>query len=285
MIKIKLSYIVKSNEVALKSILKGELSISTRLITKLKNNQNIFVNGVPVFINTTLYKGDIVEVDLEVNNETDYIAPESMTLDVLYEDDAILAVNKPSGIVVHPSCYHLNNTLANGVKAYLNNSKKVRPINRLDRDTSGIVLFAKNAYVQENIKIIEKEYIAVVQGNLEKKEGKINAPIARKEGSIMERCVDTNGQKAITNYSVVSESADFSVLKVNIETGRTHQIRVHMAYIGHPIVGDTLYGNSSYKINTQALHAFEISFVHPITHKSITIKSPEPGWLKEIFNM
>ena len=192
-------------------------------------------------------------------------------------------------MVVHPSSYHLNNTLANGVKHYLNNNKKIRPINRLDRDTSGIVMFAKNEYIQELIKndnTIQKEYLAIVTGIMEKNKGTINAPIARKEGSIMERIVDESGQEAITHYEVLDESIEMnlSLVRVILETGRTHQIRVHFTHLGHPLLGDTLYGTESNLINRQALHAWKISFIHPITKEKLIISADFPADIQNIIN-
>ena len=237
----------------------------------------IFVNNEPVTINHELKENDIVEARIDFIEDDD-IVPEKMDLDILYEDEYLLAINKASGIVVHPSSYHPNGTLANGVKDYLNNKRKIRPINRLDRDTSGVVLFAKNEYIQERFVSlkVDKEYIAIVNGTPSPLVDTINAKIARKEGSIMERCVSEAGQEAITHYTVIEEHENYSVLSVKIETGRTHQIRVHMAYIGHPIVGDTLYGQESELITRQALHSYKTSFVHPITGEEIIIRAEIP---------
>lgn len=277
MIKIKLTYPVTQEDLNLKSILRNKLKISNRLLIKLKLNHMIFVNDIPVSINHELKENDIVEVRIDFI-EDDEIVPEKMDLNILYEDEYLLAINKLPGIVVHPSSYHPNGTLANGVKYYLNNKRKIRPINRLDRDTSGVVLFAKNEYIQERFVSLEvdKEYIAIVNGTPYPLADTINAKIARKEGSIMERCVSEAGQEAITHYKVIEEHENYSVLSVKIETGRTHQIRVHMAHIGHPIVGDTLYGQESELINRQALHSYKTSFVHPITGEEIQICAEIP---------
>lgn len=237
----------------------------------------IFVNDIPISINHELKENDIVEARIEFIEE-DEITPEKMDLDILYEDEYLLAINKLPGIVVHPSSYHPNGTIANGVKYYLNNKRKIRPINRLDRDTSGVVLFAKNEYIQERFVSLEvdKEYIAIVNGTPSPFADIITAKIARKDGSIMERCVSEAGQEAITHYKVLEEHENYSVLSVKIRTGRTHQIRVHMAHIGHPIVGDTLYGTKSELINRQALHSYKTSFVHPITGEEIIIRAELP---------
>lgn len=283
MIKIKLTYIVDDEETSLKSIIRNNLKISNRLLIKLKASNNIFVNGKAVPINYKIHKNDLIEVQIEFVEEDD-ILPEKMNLDILYEDEFILAINKMPGIVVHPSSYHLSDTIANGVKYYLNNKRKIRPINRLDRDTSGIVLFAKNEYIQELFTTLDvsKEYIAIVDGFPNQVEGTINVKIARKEGSIMERCVSEAGQTAITHYKVIKTYDAYSSLSVKLETGRTHQIRVHMAFIGHPIVGDTMYGKETTLIDRQALHSYKTSFVHPITGEEISIVANLPEDMKKL---
>ncbi len=282
MIIIELKYIIneKESNKTIAYILRDKLNISARLLNKLKMNEKILVNNIPVFSNYIVKKDDIITVKIDFI-ESDNIVPEKIDLDILYEDEYILAVNKPAGMVVHPSANHLTNTLANGVKYYLNNNKKIRAINRLDRDTSGIVLFAKNEYIQEcMIKFtnIEKEYIAVTNGILKEKEGIINAPICRKEGSIMERQVSPNGQVAITKYKVEKYIDNkYTVVKLILLTGRTHQIRVHLAYLGTPVLGDILYGEGSNLIKRQALHAYSMNFIHPITKEEIKITAPLPA--------
>lgn len=282
MIKIELKYTVLKEDENKKvgNLVRDKLNISSRLLTKLKMNGKILVNRTGVFSSYIVHENDeiIVNIDFE---EEDNIASQAMNLDILYEDDYLLAINKPFGTVVHPSSNHLTNTLANGVKYYLNNKKKIRAINRLDRDTSGIVLFAKNEYIQElmitNTKI-EKEYLALAIGKLPKEKDTLSFPIARKPGSIMERIVAEEGQKAITHYNVIRyiEDKNISLVHLKLETGRTHQIRVHLAYIGNSILGDTLYGCETNLINRQALHAHKTSFIHPITKKEIKIEAPLP---------
>ncbi len=268
-------------------LLRDKMNISARLLNKLKMNEKILVNDIPVFSNFIIHTNDSVKVKLDFK-EQDYITAEKMDLKILYEDEYLLAIDKPAGMVVHPSSNHLSGTLANGVKYYLNNNKKIRAINRLDKDTSGIVLFAKNEYIQELMvkKVsIEKEYIAITNGILPEKQGIIDLPITRKEGSIMERCVSVEGQKAITLFEVLNEIENmFCLVKLNLKTGRTHQIRVHLAYMGTPILGDTLYGTASNLISRQALHAVKMSFFHPITNKHIEIIAEIPEDMKQIIN-
>lgn len=282
MIKIKLTYNVseKDNGKKVGNIIREKFRVSSRLLTKLKMNGKIQVNNINVFSSYIVRENDKIEVNIDFE-EKDNIIPEKMNLNILYEDEYILAINKIAGMVVHPSANHLNNTLANGVKYYLNNNKKIRAINRLDRDTSGIVLFAKNEYIQELMikeNSIKKEYVAIVLGKLRRESEKIIAPIARKQGSIMEREVNENGQVAITNYENIGyiNNKNISFVHVELETGRTHQIRVHMAYIGNPILGDTLYGEETDLIDRQALHAYRTTFIHPITKKEIILTAPIP---------
>ena len=208
-----------------------------------------------------------------------------MQLNIVYEDNCFLILNKPAGIAVHPSMKHYNNSIANGVKFYFEDiglHKKIRPINRLDLNTSGLVIFAKNEYVQETLskqmaeKMFQKYYIAIVEGIFEKKIGTINLPIARKENSIIERCISPMGQESITDYEVINEFDSLSVVKCHLQTGRTHQIRVHMSAIGHPLLGDTLYGTSSTLISRQALHSYKISFIHPITNQNMNFTCELP---------
>lgn len=283
-----LTHTVENDEANQKisQILRNKFNISSRLLTKLKMNQKILVNNSPVFSSHIIHENDQITVKIDFDEE-DFIVAEKFDLNILYEDEYLLAVNKPAGMVVHPSSYHLNNTLANGVKYYLNNNKKIRPVNRLDRDTSGIVVFAKNEYIQELMKndiSVQKEYITIVTGILANKKGTINKPIARKEGSIMERTVDENGQFAITHYNVLDESAEknLSLVHVTLETGRTHQIRVHFAYLGSSILGDTLYGTETNLINRQSLHAWKLSFRHPITKEKIQILADIPDDMKTV---
>lgn len=203
------------------NILRDRLKISSRLLNKLKMNEKILVNTLPVYSSYIVHENDeiIVKIDFE---EKDDIVPEEIKLSIIFEDEYFLAINKMPGICVHPSSLHPDNTLANGVKYYLNNKKKIRPINRLDKDTSGIVLFAKNEYIQEAMikNKIEKEYLAIALGIFDFKNGMINKPIARKKGSIIEREVSEEGQKSITHYEVIKESIkkDLSLVKLRLET-------------------------------------------------------------------
>lgn len=228
-----------------KEVLKEKFGISSRLYIKLRNSNHIFLNGSPIYNNTYLSTNDILEIDLDFVEDNSNIVSTKMELNILYEDKYLLILNKSPKIAVHPSISHYSISLSNGVKYYFDSidlHRKIRIVNRLDKDTSGIVTFAKNEYIQEALisqmknNIFKKEYIAILEGNLTEKSGIINAPIARKEGSIIERCINENGQNAITYYDVIKEKKDFSVVHFILETGRTHQIRVHSKFIGHPIL-------------------------------------------------
>ena len=275
----------------IRQVLKNEFNISNRLITKLKKNEFILLNGNKTYLDKSINLGDTITCNIDFNEFSENIVPVKMDLDIIYEDDGLLVINKKPGIVVHPSILHYENSLSNGVKYYFESigiKRKIRPVNRLDRDTSGLVIFAKNEYIQECLikqmmtGKFYKEYIAILEGILDKKSGTIDAPISRKENSIIERCVNPNGAKAITNFQVIDEFNNLSLVKFVLKTGRTHQIRVHSQYIGHPILGDTLYGNPSKLINRQALHCYKMSFVHPITNKQLSLIAPIPDDINKI---
>lgn len=287
-----LKYIVTSNNYKnINQILKQELNISARLQQKLIKSHHVYLNSVIVDTRSSVSLNDVISVDLNFEEESKNIISTSMALDIIYEDDCFLVLNKPAGIAVHPSILHYTDSLANGVKYYFDKiglKRKIRPINRLDLNTYGIIIFAKNEYVQECLikqmenNTFEKYYIAFVSGFFKSDIGTVCLPIARKKNSIIERCIDKSGQTAITNYKILSKYDNFSVVECHLQTGRTHQIRVHMSAIGHPLLGDTLYGTSSSLINRQALHSYKISFIHPITKQILTLSCDLPDDMKLI---
>lgn len=285
----KLEYIVNNNDSdrIVKDILLSRFQISHRLLVTLKRENSIFLNDSPTFIYHKVNVGDKITVSFSYEEDNSNIVPKKMPLDIVYEDECYIVVNKPAGIPVHPSMSHFEDSLSNGIRYYFDTiglKKKIRPVNRIDKDTSGLVVFAKNEYVQEALirqmasKDFKKEYIAIVQGYFENKKGTINKPIVRKENSIIERCVNDNGEKAITHYEVLKELTishqEISVVKCFLETGRTHQIRVHMSYIGHPLLGDDLYGGDKSLIARQALHSYKVCFIHPITKEVVSYNLP-----------
>ena len=274
-----LSYKVEQENLTANTILKQNLEISSKLFSKLINNNLVMVNNKVVDTRCIVHRNDVISIDFNYSEDNSNIIPTKMNLNIVYEDEAILILNKPAGIAVHPSFSHFDNTLANGVKFYFNQinlHKKIRPVNRLDLNTSGLIVFAKNEYIQESLikqmanNSFKKEYLAVICGKLPCKCGTIDKPIARKDSSIIERCVSSDGQKAITHFEVLKEYESFSLIKCILETGRTHQIRVHFASIGHPLLGDDLYGSKSELICGQALSCYRLSFYHPISKKYIS---------------
>lgn len=287
-----LDYIIKKDDIGkdVKFILKRKLLISERLIRKLKNLNKIFLNNVPVFTNVTVQLSDKIIVDLSYEEFSEAIIPQESYLSILYEDDFIIALDKPAGIIVHPTFNHQNNTLSNYLYFYfLKNKihKKIRPINRLDKDTTGIVLFAKNEYIQEHLikqmisKSFYKEYIAVLHNKISPSNGTIDAKISRESTSIIKRCISDSGADAITHYTTISSNDSFSYVKIFLETGRTHQIRVHTNFKNTPIVGDSLYfKDSPHLISRQALHSTMVKFSHPVTSKRIVICSEIPNDIK-----
>lgn len=244
----KLEYKINKNDIgkSINCILTTRLNISTRLLTKLIKNGKILVNKNKCNTKNFVSLGDILEINFDVPEDNSNIIPTSINLDIIYEDDWFLVINKSAGMPIHPSRLHYTDSISNGIKFYFDSiglSKKIRPVNRLDLDTSGLVIFAKCEYIQEsfirqmNDKAFKKEYLCLVDGCLKQETGTINLPIARKNGSIIERCIDkNNGQLSITHYEVIKVFHNYSLLKCKLGTGRTHQIRVHMSTIGHPIL-------------------------------------------------
>ena len=291
----RLEYTVKEEE-NIRQILKEVFFMSDRLIVKLKHNNCISVNDEVAHIWTKISKGDKLVVEENFKEESPNIVPnENIKLTILYEDEYMLIVDKAPGMPVHPSSLHFDDSLSNGVKAYYEKiglKKLIRPVIRLDKDTSGIVIFAKNEYIQNQLMYqmktnsFKKKYIAILEGIVEKDEGTIKTNITRKEGSVIERMVSDKGQTAISYYKVVKrlKNKDLTVVEYELETGRTHQLRLHSKYINHPILGDSLYNKESSLINRQALHSIEVKFIHPITKKEMIIKSDIPQDMKKIIN-
>ena len=274
-------------------VLKEQFLLSDRLITKLKKANKIYLNSLPTYTKKSVTVGDTVSVLIDFEEDNSNIVASNIPLNIIYEDDYLLVLNKPANIAIHPSIFHFDNSLSNGVKFYFDKlglKKKIRIVNRLDRNTSGIVILAKNEYIQECLikqmktNEFKKEYLAIAKGILESKSGTLNFPIARKEGSIIERTVSSDGDSAITHYDVVKEFNNLSLVHIVLETGRTHQIRVHFSHIGHPILGDTLYGSPSELINRQALHSYKLTFIHPVTKKELILESSLPNDIKNIIN-
>lgn len=289
----EINYVVNSSDsyLNINDVLNLEFHMSSRLVLKLIKNNNILLNGIPSDTRKLVKENDIISINFNIEEDNSNIVPHKMNLDIVYEDEWLLIVNKPAGIAVHPSILHYEDSLSSGIKYYFDNiglKKKIRPVNRLDLNTSGLIIFAKCEYIQDalskqmNNKTFHKEYLSICDGIFQNKSGTLNFPIARKENSIIERCVNCNGQTAITHYKVLKEFKNYSLVQCTLETGRTHQIRVHMAHVGHPLVGDTLYGKTSSLISRQALHSSKIKFMHPISRKVIEFTSPVPEDMKKL---
>lgn len=287
----ELKYKIKEsdNYQTINEVLSLEFHLSSRLTTKLIKTKQIYKNGILADTRSSVISEDCIVVNLDYEENNCNIVPTKMDLDILYEDEWFLVVNKPAGIAIHPSRLHYDNSLSNGIRYYFDSihlKKKIRPVNRLDFDTSGLVIFAKCEYIQQEfshqmtVDLFKKEYLCLVEGLMDKKEGKIDLPIARKEGSIIERCIDTYGQKSVTHYKLIQEFENYSLVQCKLETGRTHQIRVHMNAIGHPILGDTLYGNVSDLVNRQALHSYQIECIHPVTKNKLNFIANLPKDMK-----
>ena len=288
-----LKYTVKKDDSykTIREVLLNEFCFSHRFLSKMKLNNRIFLNGLPMYVDKFVKEDDIISVDIDLDETANNVVPTYMELDILYEDDSFIIVNKPAGIAIHPSSNHYSTSLSNGIMYYYNQNKinkKIHLVNRLDKGTSGIVVIAKNEYIQECLirqmkdNLFHKEYMAVLEGKLEKRSGTIDAPIKRKENSIIERCVAHDGEKAITHFEVIKYVGENTLVKFKLETGRTHQLRVHSNYICHPIVGDTLYGTSSPFISRQALHAYKTCFIHPILKREICIEADLPEDIKKL---
>ena len=290
----ELKYLVENKDYKnINEILSLHFKISTRLKNKLIKEKRIFLNGKNTDSRYEVNIGDNIVIDFNYEEDNSNIVAKNIPLDIIYEDEWFLVLNKPAGIAIHPSILHYEDSLSSGVKYYFDQiglKKKIRPVNRLDFNTSGVVIFAKCEYIQECFSkqmqegLFKKNYICLAEGIFDKKIGTINLPIARKPGSIIERCIDSNGQISVTHYKVLEEnvSEGISLVNCSLETGRTHQIRVHMKAIGHPLIGDTLYGFSSNLINRQALHSFQISCIHPVTKKNCNFKAEIPEDIKNI---
>lgn len=273
--------------VVLREYLRNVLRLSRAELTELKKRDDgIMLNGERVTVRAVLKSGDKLTLSRDDLVSSEGVIPVDLPLDILYEDDDVIALNKPPFMPTHPSHEHQSDTLANALAYYFENKGipfVFRAVNRLDRDTSGVVLVAKNknaAFVlakQIAEFKVEKKYIAIVNGEL-LENGVIEGNIRRVTEGKMERGVFPDGQYALTEYEVLSVKNGLSALTVTPKTGRTHQIRVHLSHIGHPILGDTLYGDESGSelIRRQALHAYSLTFSLPSNNETITVTAPLP---------
>lgn len=262
-----------------KRFLKGFCGLSTRMITSLKREkEGILLNGKILRTVDPVFTGQQVVINLPAE-DSPFIEPCEGRLDVVFEDAHLLIINKPPFMPVHPVKQYQTGTLANLVAAYADGRGErfvFRAVNRLDRNTSGLVMIAKDRYTVNKLKNrVQKIYYACVHGEVAQG-GTVNAPIGLLEDSKIVRHVVENGSAAITHYELVYSSTEYSVLRIWLETGRTHQIRCHMAHLGHPLLGDDLYGGKTALISRQALHCAEMSFVHPVSGEETAVNAPLP---------
>ncbi|MBS5196910.1 MAG: RluA family pseudouridine synthase [Clostridiales bacterium] len=271
--------------------------ISRSYLQKLLKEKSITVNEKEIKANYKVQEGDVVSVSVPESEEPD-ILPEEIPLDILYEDDSLMVVNKPKDMVVHPSAGHLSGTLVNAVLFHCKGNLSgingiMRPgiVHRIDKDTTGALLICKtdtcHRILAEQLKVhsITRKYRAVVQGNLKDDEGTIEGPVGRHPADRKKMAINyKNGKEAVTHYRVLERFGNATYIECQLETGRTHQIRVHMASIGHPLLGDTTYGSSKnpYHLQGQALHAMVIGFLHPVTNTYMEFTAPLPEYFLKL---
>ena len=266
---------------------------SMQNLTLLKKMpESILKNGEWSYMQTTLQAGDILTVRIQEETSSPNIPAVNLPIDIVYEDEDIIVINKAAGMPIHPSLNNYENSLANGLMWYYTQQGKpfiFRCTNRLDRDTSGLTVIAKHLISSSILSSmgarheIKREYLAIVRGSVTPPSGTIDAPLARTGSSMIERKVDfEHGERAVTHYKVVEEKNGHSLVSLILETGRTHQIRVHMQYLGFPLVGDYLYNPDMEYIHRQALHSWKLSFIHPITREPMEFTAELPDDMKKI---
>ena len=289
-----LDYTVQINEDGLRveQFLRRRGYSRQNLVELKKMPLSILVNGSPRRLNEILTDMDTLTVHIQEHISSLQIPPVRLPLDIIYEDEDIIVINKPAGMPVHPSINNYTNTLANGLAWYYREQGKpfiFRCTNRLDRDTSGLTIIAKHM-LSSNILSrmtvrheIRREYLAIVRGSVQPAEGTISAPLSRKPGSVIERIVDfDHGDRAVTHYHVVEEKNGHSLVSLLLETGRTHQIRIHMKYLGFPLIGDYLYNPDMEYMQRQALHSCCLALSHPITGEKLEFHAPLPGDMRRV---
>lgn len=273
-------------------------TLSRTMIQKLIEDGEVLVNGQEKKISYKTKQGDVIEIHIPEAKEINLKA-QNIPLDVVYEDNDIIVVNKPKGMVVHPANGNPDGTLVNAVMSLCKGSLsgiggEIRPgiVHRLDKDTSGLIIIAKNDVAHINLskqikdRRIKKIYIALVKGNVSENEATVNMPIGRSTKDRKKMAVRKDGKEAITHFKVLKRYGKYTLLELKIDTGRTHQIRVHMAEIGHPVVGDMIYSNgkNEFGVEGQMLHAKSLDFKHPITGKQIHLEAELPKYFEEILN-
>ncbi len=280
------------NKLQVKDLLRRDFSFSSRLRAKIKKADTVFLNGEHMRPFWIPEPGDEILVKLPEEEPSHYTL-EPIKIEPVFEDDDFLIINKQPGYTVHPTKGHPDHTIANGVMKYMEDtgqSFKIRFVNRLDMDTSGLLVLGKNAYIQDKFvkemhtDKVKKIYTGIVKGIIEEEEGTVDAPIGQPDPEKVGRGVVEGGQESVTHYKVLKRfPKGYTMLSLLLETGRTHQIRVHMSFIGHPVVGDPLYGGDApWLIDRQALHASRLIFTHPVTREKIDITAPLPDDINEV---
>ncbi|HWO98471.1 MAG TPA: RluA family pseudouridine synthase [Bacillus sp. (in: firmicutes)] len=272
-----------------------EHGISKTALTDIKfNGGEILVNGEHVTVRYSLKQGDVLSVLFPPEIPSEGLTAENIPLDIVYEDEYILVINKPPFLSSIPSREHPTGSLSHGLLHYYEKhhiASTIHLVNRLDRDTSGLLIVAKHRYVhhlfskEQRNHNIHRTYRALVHGVLPVDKGTIDAPIGRKSESIIEREVRPDGQHAVTHYEVLERLGDCTYVQLNLETGRTHQIRVHLSHLGHPLLGDELYGGRRDKIERQALHSYELNFHHPILQKTFSFTAEIPEDMRHVIKI
>ena len=271
-------------DLKIKDLLIDELNFSVRSISKMKRDKNIYKNGQPAKPTSMAKPGDIIEI--ETNEEKAGFEGQDLGIAIVYEDQDLIVADKPPFMVVHPTKSHFDGTLANAITYHIGRigeDCRIRFVNRLDMNTSGLVVIAKNSYAHHKLSLdmgqdrVHKEYLAIVEGIISQDSGTLDFPIYRDTEDSISRVVDPRGQRSITHYRVLQRLDGASLVNLRLETGRTHQIRVHLSHIGHPIMGDDLYGRpDSSLIDRQALHAYKLIFDQPRLGDRIELKSSLP---------
>lgn len=293
-------YYVTADDIGIridKFLFNHDIGLTRSAIQKLIDNKSISVNSAAVSKNYKLKENDLITIDFPEPVKLD-VLPQNIPIDIIYEDDELLVVNKPKGMVVHPAAGNPDGTLVNALLHHCDGRLSsingvIRPgiVHRIDKNTSGLLIIAKTDYshnfLAEQIKdhSFTREYQAVVCGRFKDFKGTINEPIGRNKYDRKKMCVtEHNSKNAVTHYEVIDEFGQFSLLKFTLETGRTHQIRVHSSYIGHPVYGDDVYGKAVKGVNGQCLHAKKIGFIHPLTNEYIEFDSQLPDYFIKIIN-
>lgn len=289
-----INYEISESEAGLRveQYLKRKGYSSQNLAAIKRMPKSILVNGVHYYMRQTLASSDRLTVHITETKCSEKIPPVKLPLDIIYEDEDIIVINKPAGMPIHPSLNNYYNTLANALAWYYQEQNKpfiFRCCNRLDRDTSGLTVVAKHLVsagilsAMTGRREVHREYLAITAGHVTPESGTINAPLGRKSGTIIERTVDWEaGEPAVTHYQLVSSNERHSLIALKLETGRTHQIRIHMKYLGYPLIGDYLYNPDMSCIGRQALHSHRLSFPHPITGKIMDFQASLPADMQAV---